>query len=79
MDDFEKQLRHIEKRLDRAAGFGEINKKEFRRANRNASREIVVATRSNLKPYKEDITIHFEDRDDIVVKRVQLRVLFAYG
>ena len=73
MQSFEQQLRKIEKRLDRAAGFGEINKKEFRRANRNAGREIVVATRSNLKPYKEDITIHFEDRDNIVVKRDQLR------
>ena len=73
MQSFEQQLRKIEKRLDRAAGFGEINKKEFRRANRNAGREIVVATRSNLKPYKEDITIHFEDRENIVVKRDQLR------
>ena len=73
MDDFEKQLRHIEKRLDRAAGFGEINKKEFRKANRESAKEVVAATRSNLKPYKEDITIHFEDRDDIVVKRDQLR------
>ena len=73
MQSFEQQLRKIEKRLDRAAGFGEINKKEFRRANRNAGREIIVATRSNLKPYKEDITIHFEDRDNIVVKRDQLR------
>jgi len=73
MDDFEKQLRKIEKRLDRAAGFGKINKKNFRRANRNAGKTIIVATRSNLKPYKEDITIHFEDRDNIVVKRDQLR------
>ena len=73
MQSFEQQLRKIEKRLDRAAGFGEINKKEFRRANRNAGREIIVATRSNLKPYKEDITIHFEDRENIVVKRDQLR------
>lgn len=73
MDDFQKQLRHIEKRLDRAAKFGEINKKEFRKANRESAKEIVVATRSKIKAYKDDITINFPDRDDIVVKRDQLK------
>jgi len=73
MQSFEQQLRHIEKRLDRAAKFGEINKKEFRKANRQSAKSIVLSTRSNLKPYKEDITIHFEGRENIDVKRDQLR------
>ena len=73
MQSFEQQLRKIEKRLDRAAGFGKINKKEFRKANRESAKEIVVATRSKIKAYKDDITINFPDRDDIVVKRDQLK------
>ena len=73
MESLEQKLRIIEKRLDRAAQFGTINKKEFRKANRESAKEVVQATRSGLRAYKEDITINFPDRDDIVVKRDQLK------
>ena len=67
------QLRKIEKRLDRAARFGTINKKEFRKANRLAGKETVKAMRGKIKPYKEDITIHKKDGKKILVKKNQLK------
>ena len=72
MESIESQLKKIEKRLDHAAGFGKINKKEFRRANREAAKKVVQTTRSNLKAYKDDIEIHREG-EVTTVKRDQLR------
>ena len=72
MESIESQIKKIEKRLDRAAGFGVINKKEFRKANRTAAKAIVQTTRSNLKAYKEDIEIHRNGKI-ITVKRDQLK------
>lgn len=73
MDTMQAQLRKIEKRLDRAARFGTINKKEFRKANRMAGKETVNAMRGKLKPYKDDITIHKKDGKKILVKKNQLK------
>jgi len=73
MDTMQAQLRKIEKRLDRAARFGTINKKEFRKANRIAGRETVDAMRGKLEPYKDDITIHKKNGDKLIVKRNQLK------
>ena len=72
MESIESQIKKIEKRLDRAAGFGVINKKEFRKANRTAAKAIVQTTRSNLKAYKEDIEIHRNGKIT-TVKRDQLK------
>lgn len=73
MDTMQAQLRKIEKRLDRAARFGTINKKEFRRANRIAGRETVDAMRGKIKPYKEDIKIHKKNGRHVIVKKNQLK------
>lgn len=73
MDTMQAQLRKIEKRLDRAARFGTINKKEFRKANRLAGKETVKAMRSKLEPYNEDIKIHKKNGKHVIVKKNQLK------
>jgi len=45
MDDLQKQLRQIEKRLDRAARFGSIQHKEIKKANREAAKQYVPVQR----------------------------------
>jgi len=69
MDDMQKQLRKIEKRLDRAARFGSIKHKEIRKANRAAARTYVPIQRGFIRNFKEDIQI----RPDLIVTRGQLR------
>lgn len=69
MDDMQKQLRKIEKRLDRAARFGSIKHKEIRKANRAAARTYVPIQRGFIRNFKEDIQI----RPNLIVTRGQLR------
>lgn len=69
MDDMQKQLRQIEKRLDRAARFGSIKHKEIKKANREAAKQYVPVQRSLIKNFKEDIEI----RPGLVVTRGQLK------
>ncbi len=68
MDDLQKQLRQIEKRLDRAARFGSIKHKEIKKANRTAAKQYVPIQRF-IRNFKEDIQI----RPDLVVTRGQLK------
>lgn len=69
MDDLQRQLRKIEKRLDRAARFGSIQHKEIKKANRTAAKQYVPVQRSLIKNFKEDIQI----RPGLVVTRGQLK------
>jgi hypothetical protein len=57
MDDMQRQLRKIEKRLDRAARFGSIQHKELKKVNRKAARVYVPIQRAEITNYPEDIII----------------------
>ena len=65
----QRQLRKIEKRLDRAARFGSIQHKEIKKANRTAAKQYVPVQRALIKNFKEDIQI----RPGLVVTRGQLK------
>ena len=55
MDDMAKQLRQIEKRLDRAARFGSIKHKELKKVNRQAAKVYVPIQRKEITNYPDDI------------------------
>lgn len=57
MDDLQKQLRKIEKRLDRAARFGSIQHKQLKKVNRKAARVYVPIQRGEITNYPHDIII----------------------
>lgn len=73
MDDLQKQLRQIEKRLDRAARFGGLKHTELKRANRNAAKVYVPIQRGMIKSWSEDIRIKRKGSKTVVVKRGQLK------
>ncbi len=73
MDDFQKQLRKIEKRLDRAARFGSIQHKELKKVNRKAAKVYVPIQRKEITNYPHDIIIKRKGSKPVIVRSGQLK------
>lgn len=73
MDDLQKQLRKIEKRLDRAARFGSIQHKELKKVNRKAARVYVPIQRAEITNYPHDIIIKRKGSEPVIVRSGQLK------
>ena len=73
MDDLQRQLRKIEKRLDRAARFGSIQHKELRKVNRKAAKVYVPIQRKEITNYPDDIIIKRKGSKPVIVRSGQLK------
>lgn len=73
MDDLQRQLRKIEKRLDRAARFGSIQHKELKKVNRKAAKVYVPIQRKEITNYPHDIIIKRKGSKPVIVRSGQLK------
>ena len=73
MDDLQKQLRQIEKRLDRAARFGSIQHKQLKKVNRQAAKVYVPIQRKEITNYPDDIIIKRKGSKPVIVRSGQLK------
>ena len=73
MDDMQKQLRKIEKRLDRAARFGSVQHKQLKKVNRKAARVYVPIQRAEITNYPHDIIIKRRGSKPVIVRSGQLK------
>jgi hypothetical protein len=73
MDDLQRQLRKIEKRLDRAARFGSIQHKELKKVNRKAAKVYVPIQRKEITNYPDDIIIKRKGSKPVIVRSGQLK------
>lgn len=73
MDDLQKQLRKIEKRLDRAARFGSVQHKQLKKVNRKAARVYVPIQRAEITNYPHDIIIKRRGSKPVIVRSGQLK------
>lgn len=66
-------LDKINKRLAQLARWSVEQENQIVSLNRRVAQVYLNALNANIKDYKRDIRVQFKDRDDIIVKRGQLR------